>query len=147
MTRTRWIVLAALLAFASPLPARAQVTTITAHWTAPGDDGNVGRATAYEFRYSTVAPDTGSVLTPALLAWWNAATPMTPCGPPSIAGTQEACAFSRPGGGSWPPGTIYSKMRALDEVPNASGLSNTWTVVVPTINLDTTPPNKVTDYR
>jgi hypothetical protein len=36
------------------LPARCAATvSVTLHWTAPGDDGMVGRATAYALRYST----------------------------------------------------------------------------------------------
>src|SRR5436190_18837173 len=49
-----------LLLVLAPLVAHAQaVDTVTVSWTAPGDDGNVGTASAYELRMST-SPITGA---------------------------------------------------------------------------------------
>jgi len=104
-------------------PARAVDLTGTAtmsraaamvYWTAPGDDGGLGCASAYDLRYSAtpVGSDT--------LAWWNAATPAPGEPDPSLAGCIDSCGLS-----DLDPDTIYYLiLRAADEVPNWSGYSN-----------------------
>ena len=94
-------------------PAAAQADSVTLNWTAPGDDGNVGRATSYEMRYSEtpVAADT--------VAWWvSAASIAMP--PPLVAGSHETFVVVGLGSGK----TYYFVIRALDEVPNVAGFSN-----------------------
>lgn len=83
-------------------------------WTAPGDDGHVGRAHEYDLRYSTspVGSDT--------LAWWNAASQAVDEPAPSLAGTPESCSIAGLDGAE----TYYLMLRSADEVPNWSGYSN-----------------------
>jgi len=52
------MVLALLLTCVSPTSSRAAKGSFWLRWTATGDDGNTGRATRYEIRYST-SPITG----------------------------------------------------------------------------------------
>ena len=79
-------------------------------WTATGDDGNTGRATSYEIRYST-SPITDANFGSATLV----------AGPdPRTAGTLETfdvtgLAFSTP---------YYFAIKAFDEFNNPGGLSN-----------------------
>src|SRR2546426_5139762 len=115
-------------------PARVTDLTATApgsqtanlRWTAPGDDGSSGRATSYDARYSTAGP-----LTDANFA---TATPFsTPA--PGPAGSIESVSVS-----GLSPGTRYwFGVKAADEVPNWSPLSNIATVLTP-LPPDTTPP-------
>ena len=52
-----------LLVFSlAPGAARAQAgaASVLLHWTAPGDDGDLGIATAYEVRYSKAPLDSAS---------------------------------------------------------------------------------------
>src|SRR5215216_2731390 len=59
-----WVLIAAFLAGLALLhgigPATAQAqtaadSTVLLNWTAPGDDGTIGRATTYDIRYRTAA--------------------------------------------------------------------------------------------
>lgn len=102
--------LAGLLA---PAAARADAVALT--WTAPGDDGNVGRASSYEMRYSEspiAAADTA--------AWWASAISVGAMPPPLPAGSQESFVVVGLATGK----TYYFIIRASDEVPNVSGFSN-----------------------
>jgi hypothetical protein len=138
----RAIILCVLSVFGTA--AFAQVPSIVKTWTAPGDDGYVGVATAYEMRWSTVKPDTTN--TTPFFAWWAAATPITGLPAPLVAGSTQSVSIVPPGG--WPPGTYYFAMRTSDEVPNWSGLSNVSVTVVPVVApSDVTPPGKIKDYR
>ena len=105
---------AALLGALLGVPgARGESLLLT--WTAPGDDGVTGTASAYEIRYSQSAPagaDTAS--------WWNAATPVAGLPAPHSAGTRESFQVS----GLAPASTYYFILRTSDEVPNVSGFSN-----------------------
>ena len=79
-------------------------------WTAPGDDGNTGRAARYEIRYSTSPIDDTN---------WASATLVT--GPdPLPAGSAEA--FEVPGLAF--STTYYFAIKAFDEFSNAAPLSN-----------------------
>jgi len=81
-------------------------------WSAPGDDGSTGTATAYIIKYSTssIATDTQ----------FNAATDVTGEPTPSVAGTSESMTVT----GLTPGQTYYFAMKTQDEVPNTSTLSN-----------------------
>ncbi|GAA3400551.1 fibronectin type III domain-containing protein [Paenibacillus hodogayensis] len=88
-------------------------TTAVLSWTAPGDDGNAGRASSYEVRYakSTITgfPDT-----------WSGATVFPQTITPQNAGSREALTVS-----GLVPGQRYSfNVRAKDEAGNVAGLSN-----------------------
>ena len=95
-------------------PAAAQADSVSLNWTAPGDDGNVGRAASYEMRYSEnpIAADT--------VAWWASATSIGAMPPPLVAGSHETFVVVGLGSGK----TYYFVIRASDEVPNVSGFSN-----------------------
>ena len=115
-------------------PAIGQTTqTITLLWTAPGDDGTVGRATRYDLRYSTHAI-TGTDTT----GWWYAATTANMTGRvPAISGTTESVSISGLTAGV----RYYAILRAADEVPNWSRFSN----VVSFVLTDKLPPRQVVD--
>jgi|GEM_PF-1347454 len=86
-------------------------TTLDLTWTAPGDDGTSGRATSYQFRYST------STITASN---WNSATPLNGLPSPKAAGGIETYTVT----GLTAKTTYYFALRTLDEVPNVSSLSN-----------------------
>lgn len=131
-------VIAWMVLFVVPFPAHSQVTSYTLTWTAPGDDGNVGTATTYEMRWSTVRPDTTSAS--AMNGWWDSATPVTNMPRPESAGeTQEVDVP-----GSFTTGTsYYFVIRTADEVPNWSGWSN----VAVKFTADTIAPAPIIDLR
>jgi len=111
-----------LSGFSSPARSNAMMS-----WTAPGDDGRLGRASTYDLRYSTapVATDT--------LAWWSAALEAAGEPDPSFAGMSDSCALS----GLDPDATYYLILRTADEAPNWSGYSNVCTL--PPASSDATP--------
>jgi hypothetical protein len=106
--------LRALLLALLLMPASAHADSVSLTWTAPGDDGNTGRASSYELRYSQnpVAGDT--------VSWWASATPIGAMPAPRNAGTRESFVVV----GLNPATTYYFAIRSSDEVPNVSGYSN-----------------------
>jgi hypothetical protein len=103
-------------------------TTVTLEWTAPGDDGSTGTASVYDIRYS---------LQPITDLNWNSATSLEDEPVPQAAGAAESFTVT-----GLNPGTLYYfAMKAGDEVPNWSGLSNVLSVTT----LDTTAPAAITD--
>ncbi len=96
------------------MPAAAHADSVTMNWTAPGDDGNVGRAASYEMRYSEnpIAADT--------VTWWASATSIGAMPPPFPSGSRETFVVVGLATGK----TFYFVIRASDEVPNVSGFSN-----------------------
>ncbi len=111
--------------------AASNVTTgsLTLTWTAPGDDGSVGTASSYDIRYSTNAISD---------ATWSSAQPLGSVPSPRPAGTVQSIAVS----GLASNTTYYFAMKASDEVPNVSGISNV--VCVKTL-VDVVAPAAVTD--
>jgi len=112
----------------------SQTVGQTMVWTAPGDDGNVGRASQYDLRYSTlpiVGVDT--------LSWWNAATQVLGEPLPSPSGSQDSMRVL----GLQPSTTYRFLLKAADEVPNWSGYSNLAVITTQ----DLVPPARVTDLR
>jgi len=102
-------------------------------WTAPGDDGNTGRATTYALRYRT-----SNVSGTDTTSWWNAATPVTGLPAPSNAGSTDSMRVR----GLTPLTTYYFILRTADEVPNWSAYSN---IAVKATGGDNTPPSSVAD--
>ncbi len=100
-------------------------------WTAPGNDGNIGQASAYDVRYST------SQITEAN---WSAATQAGGEPAPRIAGSSETFTVT----GLSPNTTYYFALKTADEVPNWSGLSNVPSATTPSDG-DVTPPAAVTN--
>lgn len=86
-------------------------TTITVRWTSPGDDGNSGLAAQYDLRHST---------SPITEANWSAATRVTGMSAPKAAGTPDSHTVT----GLIPGTNYYFAIKAADEVPNWSGISN-----------------------
>lgn len=81
-------------------------------WTAPGDDGSTGTATAYTVRYADTPIETE-------LGWFNATdVPGEPA--PEPAGTQQSMIVR----GLAPGQSYYFAIRAEDEAGNVSPLSN-----------------------
>jgi len=136
---TRWlaslgITLCAALA-TTPL-AHAQTSadsSVVVVWTASGDDGTTGTASAYDLRYRTVGI-TGTDTT----SWWNAATPVTGLPAPHASGLTDSMRVR----GLTPLTTYYFVLKVGDEVPNWSGFSN---LAVKTTSGDVTAPAAIAD--
>jgi len=92
----------------SLLSATADVTLV---WTAPGNNGSVGRATQYDLRYATF---------PISDANWALATRVVNLPAPQSAGNQEVFKVI----GLLPATTYYFSLKAGDARPNWSPLSN-----------------------
>jgi len=102
----------------------ATTDSVTLTWTAHGDDGNVGTATAYDIRYST---------SPITEINWDSAMQATGEPTPNTAGSQESFVLT-----GLAPGTTYHlALKTSDEVPNLSELSN---VAVGTTTMLNQPP-------
>ncbi|MBI1797101.1 MAG: hypothetical protein HYR74_08625 [Candidatus Eisenbacteria bacterium] len=117
-----------LLLVLAPLAAHAQgADTVTVSWTAPGDDGNVGTATAYELRLSTSAILTNDA------ASWNAATVVQGVPAPLVAGTRQRTVVRGLTRGT----TYWLAIKTVDDAGNWSPISNIvrWDWVY-----DTAPP-------
>jgi len=96
-------------------------------WTAPGDDGQLGQAAAYDMRTATH---------PLLAEHWDAAT-VVPIGrAPRPAGQAETLTVAQ-----LADSTYYFALKAADEVPQWSPLSN----IVAAEYEDAIPPAAVTD--
>ncbi|MCK4413233.1 MAG: PD40 domain-containing protein [Candidatus Eisenbacteria sp.] len=100
---------------------------VTLTWTAPGDDGTEDQAARYDLRCSM------SLLTEE---GWDTATVADSSLVPRAAGLVETLTVVDLNDGTW-----YFGLKAADEVPNWSAISN----VVSTTLLDTIPPDQVTD--
>jgi hypothetical protein len=111
--------LAAVAAFLFPGVAAADSVTLT--WTAPGDDGNAGRAASYELRYSD-QPIAGQ----DTVSWWGSASTAGALPAPQTAGARESFTVQ----GLTTGLTYYFVLRTSDEVPNVSGFSNVRSRVV-----------------
>jgi len=104
-------------------------TTVTLTWTAPGDNGHVGTASAYEIRYASSEIDS--------LAW-DAATTVPNPPTPQEAGSTESFEVT-----NLHVGTYYCfAIKARDEVDNWSNVSNSPSVTtdIPHILQVTTDP-------
>ena len=100
--------------------------SIELRWTAPGDDGDVGQAAAYDLRRSDAPIDEENFA-------FAVAIPDLPS--PAVAGSPESLMVS-----GLEPGTLYYfALRSMDEVPLSSPISNV--LAVSTSALDTTPPD------
>ncbi len=93
--------------------ATGTVTTSSVQltWTAPGDDGSTGTATTYDVRYSTSTITAGN---------WATATQATGEPSPQIAGSGESFTVT----GLSEATTYYFAIKASDEKPNESAISN-----------------------
>jgi predicted outer membrane repeat protein len=102
-------------------------------WTAPGDDGDEGRAAAYDIRHSLAASTVAN--------WWDsAAVPLPDVPTPGVAGAVESLLVSR---GS-PDSTHFVALKTVDEAGNQSPISNVASYPPPPL-ADTIPPGCVQD--
>ncbi len=90
----------------------ATYSTISLQWTAPGDDGKVGKATSYDIRFSTKRIQSD--------ADFSAAKPIAEIITPSESGTPERLTA----GGFESGTTYYFALKAVDDQGNLSPLSN-----------------------
>jgi chitodextrinase len=104
-------------------------STVTLTFTAPGDDGSAGTATAYDLRTSA------DPLTEATFALARA----VPVGAPQAAGKQETVSI----GGLSPNQRLYVAVKALDDRGGWGTLSN----VVLAETIDDQAPGAVADLR
>jgi beta-lactamase superfamily II metal-dependent hydrolase len=86
-------------------------------WTATGDDGSVGTASAYTVRYSASPITSGN---------WASATDVTGEPSPQASGSSEAWSVRGLPAGQ----TLYFAIRAEDEAHNLGGVSNSPSTVV-----------------
>ena len=92
--------------------ARAESwNSVTVSWTAPGDDGMTGVASAFDLRYST---------SPITAASFGSATRWTSTPAPAAPGTTQSVTVT----GLLPSTTYYFAIETADEVPNWSSISN-----------------------
>ena len=112
----RWamVVVGFLLLLLAPVLAHAQgggSDTLQLVWAAPGDDGPVGAATAYEVRVSTALITLGN---------WSASNVVGPAPAPLGSGRRQGLTVR----GLSTDTTYYFAMRTVDDAGNWSGLSN-----------------------
>jgi hypothetical protein len=89
---------------------------VRVRWTAPGDDGFDGTATAYDLRFSTAYITDSN---------WSKATQVSGEPKPMIAGTIQSCYVSGLAEGT----RYYLALKAVDEAGNWSLLSNVVSIV------------------
>ena len=98
--------------------SNATTNSIKLTWTAPGDDGSVGTASSYDIRYAT-----HEIVEGIFSSSTNVTSPPTP----AAAGTAQEITVTGLTAGT----KYYFALKARDEVPNTSTLSNV-------VNLTTT---------
>jgi len=104
-------------------------SSATLTWTAPGDDGTTGTASEYDLRYSDSSDITSE-------SDWASATQVSGEPVPRAAGMPETLAVAVLTGKK----VFHFALKAADEVPNWSGLSNPASA-----DVDVTPPAAVQD--
>ena len=92
--------------------AGSEPGTVNLSWSAPGDDGGVGTASAYIVRYANSIINSETA--------WGSAMDVSGEPTPSESGSAENMVVS----GLNPGTTYYFAVRSQDEVPNLSGISN-----------------------
>ncbi|MBU1875250.1 T9SS type A sorting domain-containing protein [bacterium] len=113
---TAFTVLASLFDDVSPAVVNdlnvstSNVGAIALQWTAPGDDGNVGKASAYVVRINSVPIDSSN---------WNSSVDVNGEPVPFNAGSVQTMNIY-----SDISDTIYAAIKALDEKGNVSSVSN-----------------------
>ncbi|MBO9609617.1 MAG: fibronectin type III domain-containing protein [Paenibacillaceae bacterium] len=103
-------------------------------WTAPGDDGNTGRAASYDIRYSTSPISSGN---------FAGATPATGEPAPAAAGASESFLLTGLSAGT----TYYFALKTSDEASHVSAISNLPHGSTGAASGDTTAPSAITDLK
>ena len=106
-------------------------STMNIRWTAPGDNGDEGIATAYVMKLSTE---------PITAANWAGIEPWPQSLAPQPAGSQESYTFT----GLEQFTLYYAAVEALDDASNTSGMSNVAQATTEGVE-DTTPPAAITN--
>ncbi len=109
--------------------AGVEMTAVTLQFTAPGDDGNMGTATAYAVRFGPEA---------VTEATWMQSSSFPVTQAPQVAGSTETLRVT----GLTPEATFHLALRAQDDGGQWSPVSND---VEATLLGDTTPPAAITD--
>lgn len=100
-----------LAAICVPPRVRAATIELELHWTAPGDDGNLGRATTYELRWSSSPINNSNALRASRFLGLR---------PPSPAGQGDSMTVTLAVTGA----PSYLALRTAEEVGNWSSVSN-----------------------
>jgi hypothetical protein len=95
----------------------------TLHWTAPGDDGLIGRATAYDLRFMSVPLTEGN---------FYLGTPVPGVPAPKLPGSAESFTVT----GLLQGRVYYFALRTVDEAQNWSLVSNMCGYAVPVTSAD-----------
>ncbi len=103
--------LAAALFMNAAVAGGAYSSSATVHWTAAGDDGNVGTAAGYDLRYAPYRLSESN---------WSTGTRVTDVPVPLPAGTEQSATVD----GLADNQTYYFAIRAVDEAGNWSPVSN-----------------------
>ena len=125
-------------------PGEAQIGATNARmlvWTAPGNDGTVGRAARYELHYSQV-PLSSAADSVTLAAWWSGTSSVLPpyrTPQPSMAGQPDSAIVPNLGYGS----TYYFVLRTEDAAQNWSYFSNVAVTSLPSCSAPTSSPSQV----
>jgi hypothetical protein len=111
------------LAGSAVVSSAASSGTATLHWTAPGDDGLTGRATAYDLRF---------LMVPVTESNFFLATPVTGVPTPKPPGSAESFKVTGLAQG-W---GYYFALRTVDHAQNWSPISNMCYYTVPVTGTD-----------
>ncbi|MEO5616241.1 MAG: FlgD immunoglobulin-like domain containing protein [Candidatus Eisenbacteria bacterium] len=111
-----------LVIAATALESGASSTPFAIYWTAPGDDGLVGRASAYDLRYSSL---------PITSANFSLAPRIVGIPAPAVPGAEESFVVS----GLLDEAPIYMAIKAADESGNWSAISNILTRLAQTVDV------------
>lgn len=103
-------------------------TTLALSWTAPGDDGDSGKASAYQLRYATSRIND---------ATWDSATPVSAPPIPQSAGQSESYTVVNLDGAT----RYYFAIRAVGSAGELSAISN----IASGSTLDGAPPSTIID--
>lgn len=107
------------------LSGQASGADVNLGWTATGDDGRVGRAAAYDLRWSESTIQASN---------FDSATPVPGVPSPAASGSAEQFTVT----GLTPGGTYHFAIKVADDDGNISAVSNE--AIVTTGGADTTPP-------
>jgi len=112
---------------------KVKSNSVTLSWTATGDDGNIGQASAYDLRYSTSAITDDN---------FEDATKVENPPTPQVAGSPEVFTVTN----LTPQMAYYFALKVLDEVPNISEISNVVNAITTVLLGDVSGDNNVTAY-
>jgi len=125
-------------------PCEAQIGAMNARmlvWTAPGNDGNVGRASRYELHYSSI-PVSNAADSTTFAAWWTRLSSMIPPSQmpaPSSAGRPDSVIVTNLTYGT----TYYFVLRTEDAAQNWSYFSNVATATLTACTAPTSTPSQI----